>query len=210
MRASYLAYFDNLKQEQLVLEELYGPVKKRLTADTTTASEQSLEFSIRWDANLSEWIERGEPLFDQRKTIPYGTLQKLTDAARDILVPAWISGDSAQVTEAHNRFLEAFRDPKIVPSNYLRSGATMEDLLKWLYEVDHIKLSYGLKYNGTELEELSPGTKGIVLLILYLGIVVGDTRRLIANQIYDNLENERKCAGVTISGGNLPGISIDN
>lgn len=51
-------------------------------------------------------------------------------------------------------------------------------------------LSYGLKYNGVELEKLSPGTKGIVLLILYLGMDIADTRPLIVDQPDENLDNE--------------------
>ena len=66
----------------------------------------------------------------------------------------------------------------------------MQDVFEWLYEVDHVCLSYGLKYNGVELENLSPGTKGIVLLILYLGMDIADTRPLIVDQPDENLDNE--------------------
>lgn len=62
--------------------------------------------------------------------------------------------------------------------------------MAWLFEVDHIKLDYGLKFNGSDLESLSPGTKGIVLLILYLGMDVNDTRPLIVDQPDENLDNE--------------------
>ena len=54
--------------------------------------EQDLEFSIRWEANLDDWLERGTALFDQRTAIPYGTMEGLADKARGILVPAWTSG----------------------------------------------------------------------------------------------------------------------
>ena len=47
-----------------------------------------------------------------------------------------------------------------------------------------------MKYNGVELEKLSPGAKGIVLLIPYLGMDVGDTRPLIVDQPDENLDNE--------------------
>lgn len=66
----------------------------------------------------------------------------------------------------------------------------MQDVFEWLYEVDHVRLSYGLKYNGVDLEKLSPGTKGIVLLILYLGMDIADTRPLIVDQPDENLDNE--------------------
>ena len=44
--------------------------------------------------------------------------------------------------------------------------------------------------SGVELEKLSPGTKGIVLLILYLGIDIADTRPLIVDQPDENLDKE--------------------
>ena len=65
-----------------------------------------------------------------------------------------------------------------------------QDVLHWLFEVDQVRLSYGLKYNSTDLEKLSPGTKGIVLLILYLGMDTSDTRPLVVDQPDENLDNE--------------------
>lgn len=187
--AAYVAFFNNMKQEQQTLEELYAPVKNRLSSESASEQEQDLEFSIRWEADLKKWLERGSALFDQRKTIPYSTMQGLGDAARQILAPAWTSGNSEQIGPALESFLAEFRKP-VSPSTYLRSDVTILDVLQWLYEVDHIRLSYGLKYNGVELEKLSPGTKGIVLLILYLGMDTGDTRPLVVDQPDENLDNE--------------------
>jgi energy-coupling factor transporter ATP-binding protein EcfA2 len=186
---AYFSYFQNLKSEQQILEDLYAPMKAQLAAGGA-AQEQDLEFSIRWEANLAQWVERGIGLFDQRKTIPYGTMQGLTQAANRILVPAWTSGNPDTIKPAMEEFLNEFRRRDLPPSNYLRSDATVHDLLQWLYEVDHIRLTYGLKYNGVPLENLSPGTKGIVLLILYLGLDVTDTRPLIVDQPDENLDNE--------------------
>lgn len=187
---TYVSYFENLKREQATLEELYGPVSAHLTSETASEQEQDLEFSIRWEADLDTWLKRGAALFDQRRTIPYGAMENLAAAARRILVPAWLSGDPEQIKPALEEFLEEFRNKDLRPSRYLRSGITYQDLLEWLYEVDQVRLSYGLKYNGVELEKLSPGTKGIVLLILYLGMDLADTRPLIVDQPDENLDNE--------------------
>lgn len=185
---AYVGYFQILKQEHKTLEDLYAPVKKKLTE---SASEQAdLEFSIRWEADLAKWLERGSALFDQRKTLPYGTFQNLASAARTILVPAWTSGGPETVKAAHEQFIAEFKKREPRPKDYLRSDAAYQDLIEWLYEVDHIRLNYGLKYNKTELEKLSPGTKGIVLLILYLGMDTVDTRPLIVDQPDENLDNE--------------------
>ncbi len=187
---AYVAYFGNLKNEQKTLEELYAPVSERLAGEAAAKQEQALEFSIRWEANLYDWLERGGALFDQRKAIPYGTIENLADAARRILMPAWISGEPERIRPAMNEFLTEFRKPELSPRKYMRSGVTVQDVFEWLYEVDHVRLSYGLKYNGVELEKLSPGTKGIVLLILYLGMDLADTRPLIVDQPDENLDNE--------------------
>ena len=129
-------------------------------------------------------------MFDQRRAIPYGTMEGLADAARKILAPAWISGDPERIRLAMEEFLAEFRRRELSPNKYMRSGGTVQDVFEWLYEVEHVKLGYGLKYNGVELEKLSPGTKGIVLLILYLGMDVADTRPLIIDQPDENLDNE--------------------
>src|SRR5665213_2443354 len=187
---AYVAFFENMKQEQQVLEELYARVNTRLSSESASEQEQALEFSIRWEADLNKWLERGGALFDQRKTIPYGTIQDLASAARKILAPAWTSGDPEQIGPAMENFLAEFRKPGLPARSYLRSDVTSLDLLQWLYEVDHLRLSYRLKYNGVELEKLSPGTKGIVLLILYLGMDVADSRPLVVDQPDENLDNE--------------------
>lgn len=186
----YTAYFMNLGLEQETLEELYAPVSARLSKETAAEQEQDLEFSIRWVADVDEWLDRGGALFDQRRVIPYGTIEGLADAARNILAPAWTSGDTERIRPAMEEFLAEFRRRELPPNKYMRTGVTVLDVFEWLYEVEHVKLSYGLKYNGVELEKLSPGTKGIVLLILYLGMDVADSRPRIVDQPDENLDNE--------------------
>ncbi len=186
---SYGTYFENLKQERKTLEELYEPVKRKL-APTPGKEEQHLEFSIRWEVDLPRWLERGSKLFDQRKTLPYGNFQHLSQKAAETLVPAWSSGDPDAIRAAHDNFLSEFRKKEYKTRDYLREGVENNELLEWLYEVDHVRLAYGLKYNRVDLEKLSPGTKGIVLLILYLGMDTGDSRPLIVDQPDENLDNE--------------------
>ena len=187
---TYAQYFSNMESERDVLEKMYKPVAERLSGASAAVQEQLLEFSMRYDTDVTQWLERGSPLFDQRKTIPYGTMEELGNQARKMLGPTWASGNAANIGGAHAEFLKAFVSDQHPPSHYLRSGVTRKDMLEWLHEVTHIQLSYGLRYNGTDLRHLSPGTKGIVLLILYLGIDIDDSRPLIVDQPDENLDNE--------------------
>jgi energy-coupling factor transporter ATP-binding protein EcfA2 len=183
---AYGGYFENLKLEQKALEELYKPVKKKLKG--TGGKDQELEFSIRWNADVASWVQRGVQLFDQRRANPYGTVQQLTDAANRILLPAWTEGDTQEIKVAFEEFMGPFRE--MPPADYMRTDVTLQDVFEWLYEVQHVRLDYGLTYNKTDLSKLSPGTKGIVLLILYLGMDTEDTRPLIVDQPDENLDNE--------------------
>nr|WP_240733917.1 AAA family ATPase [Herbaspirillum huttiense] len=58
----------------------------------------------------------------------------------------------------------------------------------WLYSTDHIRIGYGLQYDGVDIESLSPGTRGVVLLLLYLAIDINDDRPLIIDQPEENLD----------------------
>jgi hypothetical protein len=188
--ATYGEYFENLRLEQKALEALYEPVQKELGWSAVGTSEQDLEFSIRWEVDIAAWLKKGSELFDQRTTLPYGNFKLLAERAGEVLLPAWSSGEPDTIKQAHDVFLNEFRVSPLRPSDYLREGVGYQELLEWLYDCQHIRITYGLKYNGVELGKLSPGTKGIVLLILYLGMDVADTRPLIVDQPDENLDNE--------------------
>ena len=58
----------------------------------------------------------------------------------------------------------------------------------WLYSTSHISIKYGVQYDGVSIQQLSPGTRGIVLLLLYLVIDKDDYRPLIIDQPEENLD----------------------
>ena len=43
----------------------------------------------------------------------------------------------------------------------------LQSVAAWLYDTSHITIEYGIQYDGVAIEQLSPGTRGIVLLLLY-------------------------------------------
>lgn len=59
---------------------------------------------------------------------------------------------------------------------------------QWLFGTDHLSVGYGIKYDGIDIANLSPGTRGIVLLLLYLALDDGDDRPLIIDQPEENLD----------------------
>jgi ABC-type cobalamin/Fe3+-siderophores transport system ATPase subunit len=66
--------------------------------------------------------------------------------------------------------------------------ARTQEIAAWLFSTDHIKVQYGITYDGTPIERLSPGTRGIVLLLLYLAVDTHDLRPLFIDQPEENLD----------------------
>lgn len=64
-----------------------------------------------------------------------------------------------------------------------------EGLYNYLYSLDYLKVEYKLKLGNRDMEQLSPGEKGILLLIFYL-VLDKDNCPLIIDQPEDNLDNQ--------------------
>ena len=59
---------------------------------------------------------------------------------------------------------------------------------QWIFSTDHLSIRYGISYDGVDISKLSPGTRGIVLLLLYLALDDADDRPLIIDQPEENLD----------------------
>ena len=59
---------------------------------------------------------------------------------------------------------------------------------EWLHDTSHISITYSVQYDDLEVEQLSPGTRGIVLLLLDLAIDQDDDRPLVIDQPEENLD----------------------
>jgi ABC-type molybdenum transport system ATPase subunit/photorepair protein PhrA len=102
----------------------------------------------------------------------------------EILVSTSKSHQKTQVSE----FIAA-----VDPTNFIETcgspSISLIDLFDWMFSTDHISTTYKIQYGGTPLEYLSPGTRGIALLVLYLLMDEDDRRPLIIDQPEGNLDN---------------------
>jgi len=128
-------------------------------------------------------------LLDLRTAGPFKGRGELLRIAREMLLPAWSTGDA---TEAANALLEFARSNEDNLRAHRPEGEDVRSwasrVSAWLFSTDHISVGYGLQYDGVDIEQLSPGTRGIVLLLLYLAIDAEDVRPLIIDQPEENLD----------------------
>ncbi|HLY91007.1 MAG TPA: hypothetical protein VKQ27_18635 [Acetobacteraceae bacterium] len=73
-------------------------------------------------------------------------------------------------------------------SQQVEFRAWLKQFAHWLFDTDHISVRYEIVYDGIDIRKLSPGTRGIVLLLLYLALDDGDDRPLIIDQPEENLD----------------------
>lgn len=190
-KKEYGQVFDALVDEEQQLAELYAPLGQ--TLESAEGALGKLTFEVRREVDVEGWAEAGEKLLDLRTAGPFKGRGSLLKTARDELMPAWKSGSSGEVTDAMAKFRESHdKDllehspvPRDQRERYWQWAAQISN---WLDETSHIAIRYGVQYDGVDIEQLSPGTRGIVLLLLYLSVDHSDDRPLVIDQPEENLD----------------------
>lgn len=186
-RAIYRSIFDSFVQLQHQLESLYAPLSVSLDAESGALGK--LKFVVRRIVDIGEWVQIGEDLLDLRKDGPFKGRGALFQAASKELLAAWESGDPETADRSVDSFISRYGDD--LKKHKLDTVAANEwgaRIWQWLLSTSHIEVTYGLQYGNVDIERLSPGTRGIVLLLLYLAIDKEDSRPLIIDQPEENLD----------------------
>ncbi|EEE48184.1 hypothetical protein FIV06_31420 (plasmid) [Labrenzia sp. THAF191b] len=110
-----------------------------------------------------------------------------------MLGTAWARGDSAAVSEAMQAFRDKFQETLLANAPVEKSDQAnyrpwSKRFAQWLYSTDHISIEYGIRYDGIDLRKLSPGTRGIVLVLLYLALDDSEDCPLVIDQPEENLD----------------------
>jgi len=190
-RKLYLQIFEQLVKEEGVLSTLYAPLKTRLIGAKGALGK--LAFVTERTIDLDRWCEQGEDQFDLRSGSRVRGRGGIRKFAEEHLVPAWRTGTAEEVATAMDAFRteiqkEMQKLPPWVPNEEERRRGWYKAVSAWLYSTDHITLRYGIEYDGLAIEQLSPGTRGVVLLLLYLAVDLHDQRPLIIDQPEENLD----------------------
>ncbi len=190
--ATYGRVFQAIVDEQAALAALYAPLMARLAAASGTL--RKLSFSVSRVVNLEAWgSEAEEHLIDRRKAGPFQGRGALTSVAASVLKPAWQSSTASDVQQAMTDFIAQYTRDLLAHAPYVATQqsefrAWSKRFAHWLFGTEHIAVRYEIAYDGVDIRKLSPGTRGIVLLLLYLALDDADDRPLIIDQPEENLD----------------------
>ena len=189
----YSDYFNALLEEEAELNALYAPLSEMLEAFGSSVAK--LKLSVRRSVDVSGWAQQGEQLLDLRKTGPFRGAGELARISDQELGEAWRKGDGTEASRVIRKFAadhsKGLREQGRV--DMADSDAYREwerEVSRWLYSAEHIRLTYSLDYAGLGIDRLSPGTRGIVLLLLYLAVDQSELDPLIIDQPEENLDPE--------------------
>lgn len=188
----YKRVFDAIVAEERVLERLYEPLVARVQAASGTL--RKLSFTVSRTADVHRWSRTAEEeLVDLRRQGPFKGTGQFEARAEEVLKDAWERGDPSQVAEAMKVFRDRYQEDLLQHANVPKGNqvdyrAWLKRFAGWLFSTSHIALHYRISYDGVDIRKLSPGTRGIVLLLLYLALDDADDRPLIIDQPEENLD----------------------
>ena len=188
----YLDLFDVLKEEKAALDVLYEPLQSALASGGET--DRKLDFNSRIAFNVEEHATTGCELFDNRRKGRFKDRDLLVVELRKFVAEVDAGGYDRDFTTGK---LRALREGFLVDENgaaitireQLKKSKTEEDFNNWFFSLDPYSVEYGITFESRNLSLLSPGQKGIVLLLVYLEVDQDDQRPLIIDQPEDNLDN---------------------
>jgi ABC-type multidrug transport system ATPase subunit len=189
-RQEYREVIKSIVEEENILNDLYLPLRQTLNAAAGTLAK--LAFVVEREVDLDAWVEAGEKLLDLRRSSLFQGKGSLEQKAREYLLRAWTRGTPEDVDLAMDKFRADLHEQLIKSQpesmNAQERREWPQQIATWLYDISHIEVRYSIVYDGTPIERLSPGTRGIVLLLLYLAVDIHDRRPLFIDQPEENLD----------------------
>jgi ABC-type lipoprotein export system ATPase subunit len=185
--------FDSLDAQRKAREKLFKPVQDLIKANDLIREDYRLQFQATLAASAEAIAERLFALIKQTS----GTLRG-QDAALLTLKRLFDSGDlntkEGALTFAkdlHETLEQAARDSgtEIGITSLLKKDQSAVSVYDLIFGLDFLEPRYSLLFQDTQIEQLSPGQRGALLLIFYLLVDNGKTP-IILDQPEENLDNE--------------------
>lgn len=184
--------FSQKKKLAEVYESLYKPVRDVIEVHSLIKSKYKLNFEVAIDvtntffSNFFEAVNQGVTGTYYRKEPGKRKLEEKLEGRQFDLYDDLSSFLQAIIFSLENN--EHSSTPtKVELKSQLKKPVS--EFYDFLFGLDYLKPRYSLKLDGKELPKLSPGERGILLLIFYL-LIDKDDCPLIIDQPEENLDNQ--------------------
>jgi ABC-type lipoprotein export system ATPase subunit len=173
---------------------LYYPVQEFVVSDEQREMNLPLDFQVQ----IEESGFSGQLLLNINQRVR-GSFMGVDDSAQTLLAliqEADFSSPDGAVAFANliDTMLRAdLRDGQngraTILEHQLAKGSSALELLNFVFGLDYLNPRYSLTYKGQEIGQLSPGDRGLLLLVFYL-LVDKDDIPIVIDQPEENLDNQ--------------------
>lgn len=183
--------FSSIEKWRNVYKQAYGPVQKYIDEHAPLSEKIQFEFS----ASITD-VGLSQAFFDIVHQGRRGSFCRDGEAMlRKLIEDADLSSAKGVLSfiEELLEYLEVDKRPNggdAVPlEDQLKDGKSRIDIYNFLFSLDYLRPTYSLRWSGKDLDQLSPGEKGTLLLVFYL-LIDKDTGPLLIDQPEENLDNQ--------------------
>ncbi|OGT88754.1 MAG: ABC transporter [Gammaproteobacteria bacterium RIFOXYD12_FULL_61_37] len=186
--------FDILNAQRKAREELFAPVQDLIQGNSLIRDEYKLQFQATLGGSSDSVAGSLFALIKQNsgdfrgEDESYGAVRKVAEQY-DFNKRADILGF---ITTLHEKIVSAATGGSkgaIGIASILRKDKAVSDVYDLLFGLSFLEPRYSLLFQDTQIEQLSPGQRGALLLIFYLLVDKG-RNPIILDQPEENLDNE--------------------
>ncbi len=192
----FFNYFELIFEEKEKLRDIYSPLEN-LLKESEEENENLFNFTVKFNFDFNAMGDEGHELIDLRSdgvfrhTTPVLLEEKLEELQLKLNLSekSLLQADKESINNFIKNVKGLFVNKKITILSQLKERYTERDFDNWLYATKYYRINYSIKFNGIELNNLSPGLKGVALLILFLKLDKEDKRPILIDQPEENLDN---------------------
>jgi len=189
---AYKDYFILLQEEKKMLEELYTPLREELNKENLGEKNQ-IKFFTRIELDVENFFNKARTIIDFGKTGTYYHKENLLFKEIKSISENIELIETSDIFNLISNFYKTFKEynnESVDIKKQLKREKKKIDFYNWIYDVSDFTVKYSIKYQDTNIELLSPGKKGIVLLLMYLVLETENDIPLIIDQPEENLDNK--------------------
>lgn len=189
---AYKNYFILLQEEKKILEELYAPLREKLDKENLGEKNQ-IEFFARIELNVGNFYNKADKTIDFGRKGRYYRKEDLLSKEIKTISEKIELAETLDIYDLIAQLYKTFQEDEGKPveiTDQLLRGKKKIDFYNWIFDVPDFSVTYSIKFQGTNIELLSPGKKGIVLLLMYLVLDTESSIPLIIDQPEENLDNK--------------------
>lgn len=167
-----------------VYEEIYEPIESEISKLLGNL-EDTIEFQAEMQLVQEDFAEKVLSSISQKYAGIFKGKVEASNRMAKLLRNTEFSDENSVLELVNNIIIVVDEDV----DNSEKKISDKKAFYDYLYGLDYLGISFKLKMGGRDLEELSPGERGIVLLIFYLALNQ-NSMPIVIDQPEDNLDNQ--------------------